>query len=60
MSEKRLFNSKEAMEYLSIKSDRTLRSLVKENKLKSVIFDRHLRFDKQDLDQFIEDQKKTQ
>lgn len=58
MSEKRLFTSKEAMEYLGIKSDRTLRTLVNEKKLISVSFDRHLRFDKNDLDDFIETQKK--
>ncbi len=59
MIEKRLLNIDETMLYLGIKSKNTITKLIKEGKLKNISLDRNLKFDKNDLDLMIEDQKKT-
>ena len=57
--EKRLLNTKETMVYLGIQSKRTLDKLVADGKLLNVGFGRFLKFDKNDVDAFIEKQKKN-
>lgn len=56
---RRLLGTKEAMEYLGIKSRQTFEKLINSNGVKNVSFDRFNRFDILDLDKLIEDQKKT-
>ncbi|MBN2456158.1 MAG: helix-turn-helix domain-containing protein [Sedimentisphaerales bacterium] len=54
---KKLMNSKQAAEYLCI-SERKLWDLQKLQRIPAVRIDRSVRFDRDDLDSFIEQQKK--
>lgn len=58
MIEKRLFSFKETMAYLGI-GRLAITRLMKEGKLMNISISNSFRFDKNDLDNFIETQKKT-
>lgn len=58
MIEKRLFNIAETMEYLNV-SRNTIVRLMGEGKLVNVSISRSFMFDRQDIDNLIQTQKKT-
>jgi len=57
--EKRLFTLKECMSYLGIKNERTLTKVLNEYKIPFVELLSRKMIDKNDIDSFIDSQKKT-
>ncbi len=56
--DKKLLTIKEVCEYLNV-SKPTIYRLIKEGKLKPIKIGRATRFDKEDIDKFIEEQKRN-
>ncbi len=54
---KRLYKYSEAMEYLGIKTLKTLNSIIKENKIPTMKIGAEFRLDIKDLENLIEQQK---